>query len=303
MISVITGENSFENERRLQRIIGGFDGAVERIDGATLELRQLPDLIMGGTLFADKRLVVVRGLSENKALWVDFGDWLTRVSDDVHLVLVESKLDKRTKTYKLLQKAASVHESKEWTDRDGMAAQKWVEQEAKTLDFDLDKKCAQLLVERVGVDQWQLYRALEKLAVVDAVSSEIIEEIIEANPIENVFNVFDGALRGDAVKVKKMLETLEISEDPYRLFGLLGTQGFQLAALCLADGKSSAEVAKDIGAHPFALSKLAPHASKLGPTGARKVIAAFAEADASIKTSAEDPWLLIERLLMKIANI
>lgn len=303
MITLITGENSFENERTLKQLAAGFDGAPERFDGAALELRQLPDLLMGGTLFASKRFVIIRGLSENKTLWSDFGDWAPRVSDDVHLVLVETKPDKRTKTYKQLQKAAEVHESKAWTDRDTLMAQRWVEQEAATLGFNLDKKCMRLLVDRVGVDQWLLYRALEKLAAMQTVTPEIIEDIIEANPMENVFNVFEGALRGDALKVKKMLETLEFTEDPYRLFGLLSTQGFQLAALCVAEGRTSAEVAKDLGAHPFALSKLAPYAGKLGPSGGKKVIAAFAEADASMKTSAEDPWLLIERLLVKIANI
>lgn len=303
MITLVTGENSFENERKLKQLVAAFNGTPERFDGAALELRQLPDLLMGGTLFASERLVIVRGLSENKTLWNDFGDWTARVSDDVHLVLVESKPDKRTKTYKQLQKAAEVHESKVWTDRDTLMAQRWVEQEAASLGFNLDKKCMRLLVERVGVDQWLLYQALEKLAVIQTVTPEIIEDIIEANPMENVFNVFEGALRGDAVKVSKMLETLEFSEDPYRLFGLLSTQGFQLAALCVAEGRVSAEVAKDLGAHPFALSKLAPYASKLGPMGGKKIIAAFAEADAGMKTSAEDPWLLIERLLVKIANI
>jgi DNA polymerase III delta subunit len=303
MITLITGENSFENERKIKQLIAEFEGLPERFDGAALELRQLPDLLMGGTLFASKRLVIIRGLSENKTLWNDFGDWTTRVTDDVHLMLVETKPDKRTKTYKQLQKAAEVYESKIWTDRDSLMAQRWVEQEAASLGFNLDKKCMRLLVERVGVDQWLLYRALEKLAAMQTVTPELIEDIIEANPMENVFNVFEGALRGDSLKVKKMLATLELTEEPYRLFGLLGTQGFQLAALCVAEGRTSAEVAKDLGAHPFALSKLAPYAGKLGVAGGKKVSAAFAEADASMKTSAEDPWLLIERLLVKIANI
>jgi DNA polymerase III delta subunit len=120
MITLLTGENSFENERALQRLVAASTVSIERVDGASLEMKQLPDLLMGATLFADKRLVVIRNLSENKSLWNDFGTWLPRVSDDIHLVLVEPKPDKRTKTYKDLQKVASIQESKAWTDRDGM---------------------------------------------------------------------------------------------------------------------------------------------------------------------------------------
>lgn len=112
MITLLTGENGFEIERALKRIVTDFEGTPEKIDGSELELRQVPDLLMGVSLFADKRLLIIKNLSENKAVWADFGDWLERVSDDIHLVLVEPKPDKRTRTYKDLQKAAEVKEFK-----------------------------------------------------------------------------------------------------------------------------------------------------------------------------------------------
>lgn len=302
MISLITGENSFENERALQRLIDKTSVLVERVDGGSLEIKQLPDLLMGATLFAEKRFVVIRNLSENKTLWTDFGSWLPRVSDDIHLVLIEPKPDKRTKTYKDLQKVASVEESKVWTDRDGAKAEQWVVGEAKERGFDLDKKCARFLVTRVGIDQWLLSQALEKLATVESISIEVIESLIEANPVENVFNLLETALRGDVYRIREMISTLEVNEDPYRLFGLLSSQGFQLATLSVTD-KPSADVAKEIGAHPFVLSKLAPHARNLGLSGARKLIGALAEADSGMKTSSAEPWLLIERALIKINRI
>lgn len=301
MITVLTGDNSFEIERALSARMAAFDGAAEKLDGSTLELKQLPDLLMGGTLFASSRLVVIRGLAENKSLWTDFSDWLGRVSDDVRLVLVEAKLDKRTKTYKELKAAADVQEYVAWTERDGAKAEQWVAAEAQTQGLSLDRKSVQLLVSRVGADQWGLYHALQKLSVLEAVTPQVIEEVIELSPTENVFNLFEAALRGNGVQVQTMVATLALHEDPYRLFGLLSGQAFQLAALSVAD--SDANVAKDVGAHPFALSKLAPYAKKYGQTGGKKVIAAFAEADSGMKNSVGEPWLLIERALMKIAQL
>ncbi len=302
MITLLTGENSFEISREVERLIDDFNGTAEKVDGSELELKQLPDLLMGGTLFADKRLVIIKGLSENKSLWDAFIDWLPRVSDDVHLVLIDEKPDKRTKTYKELQKIAEVHDFKGWGERDTAAAEKWVGEEAGRLDIDFDKKSIHLLVERVGVDQWPLFHALEKLAVLDMVNPTVIEEVIEANPAENVFNLFDAALKGNAARVGQMIETLQLTEDPYRLFGLMSTQAFQLLALGIGE-KTPTEVAKDLGAHPFALSKLSPHAKRLGVAGTKKVFAAMVEADAAMKTSAADPWLLIERALIKVATI
>lgn len=302
MITLLTGENSFENERELRRLAAEFNGSAERVDGSELELRQLPDFLMGATLFADKRLVIIKNLSENKTLWSTLETWIGRVSDDVHIVLVERKPDKRTKTYKELQKVARLHESKLWSERDTLKAEQWVAGEAKVLGFDLDKKSAHVLVVRVGVDQWLLYRALEKLAVVETVSPAVIEELIAASPTENVFNLLDAALKGDVSKMKKMLKTLETTEEPYRLFGLLSGQAFWLAALSVAE-KPLAEVARELMAHPFTLSKLASYAKKLDKTDIKNVIAAFAEADNAMKTSAAEPWLLIERALLKVARL
>jgi DNA polymerase III delta subunit len=302
VITLLTGENSFEIERALQAVVGSFDGVVERIDGSALELKQLPDLLMGGTLFADKRLVVVKGLSDNKSIWPVLSEWLARLSDDIHLVLVETKPDKRTKTYKDLQKAATVQEFKPWTERDTGVAEQWVVNEAARQGVKLDKNLARFLVGRVGADQWSLYQALLKLKALPAVNEAAIATYIDVAPAENVFNLFEAALNGKASLVAQMLGTLELTEDPYRLFGLLSGQAFQLAALAVAD-KPTSDVAKDIGAHPYALGKLAKYSQKLGRTGAKKVVVAFAEADAGIKTSAGDPWLLIERALVKTAQL
>ena len=301
MIIVLTGENSFEVERTLQEIVGKFDGVPEKVDGSTLELRQLPDLLMSGTLFATKRLVIIKYLSENKTLWASFADWLSRVSDDVQLVLVEPKLDKRTKTYKDLKKVASLQDFPVWTERDGSKAEQWAAAEATRVGLSLDRRLIQLLVDRVGPDQWGIYHALQKLSVLDEVTAERLVDIIDAQPAENVFNLFEAALRGKATVVSEMITTLALTEDPYRLFGLLSGQVFQLAALATSD-KPSAEVAKDVGAHPFAASKLATHARARGVAGARYVVATFAEADSAMKSSATDPWLLVERALIKVAT-
>jgi DNA polymerase-3 subunit delta len=258
---------------------------------------------MGGTLFANKRLVIIKNLSENKTVWPGFAEWLPRVSDDIHLVLVEPKLDKRTKTYKDLQKIAGVTEFAAWSERDTSKAEQWVAGEARALTMEIDNASVRLLVQRVGPDQWLLHHALQKLSVLDRITPEVITEIIDANPVENVFDLFESALRGNALKVKQMIDTLETTEDPFRLFGLLSGQAFQLAALAVAGDKPNAEIAKDLGVHPYGLGKLASYANKIGKVGAKKVIAIFAEADTSMKTSAAEPWLLVERALIKVCSL
>jgi len=301
MITLLIGENSFEIERALGDIASGFDGRVEKIDGSALQLKDLPDILMGVSLFATERVVVIRGLGQNKSIWPVFGSWLDKVSGDIHLVLVEPKPDKRTVTFKALKDAATIRELQPFSDRDEASVEKWVSVEAKKIGLDMDNKCVQALVRRVGFDQWQLFHALQKLALVDTITVEVIVDVIDLNPFESVFNLFETALRGDRAQLKSMLRVLEQSEDAFRLIALLSAQVFQLAAISSAERTDN--VAKDFGIHPFVVSKLSSVARKVGARGVKRLVDIFVNLDDDIKVSKAEPWVLVESALLKIATI
>ena len=308
MITLLTGENNFEIERAVAGIVAGFSGEPERYDGVEIELKNLPDLLMGVGLFSEKRLVVIKNLSANKSIWSSLPEVLERKSEDIHLVLVEPTVDKRTKTYKLLQKQADIKEYKPWGDRDMGTAEKWANDEAKRLGLKLGGKAPRLLVERslvaaekgVIIDQWRLVSHLEKLATLKEVGQDEVGKYIEESPVESVFSLLETALKGDSVRVRQIIERLETSEDPFRLFGLLSGQVFWLAALSVAE-RPSGEVAKELGAHPYVLGKLDVYVKRLGKDGVKRLVGEFAEADGAMKRSVTDPWLLIERALLKAA--
>lgn len=300
MITVLTGENTFELQRAVDALVAAFPGSVERFDGAELELRQLPELLMGTTLFASERLVLIKGLSENASLWATFSDWIARSSDAVHLVLIETKLDKRTKTYKALKEQADLREFTPWKEGDSRSAEAWVMAEMSARQLTLDSASVRTLVARVGIDQWQLHFALEKLAVLDTVTPDVINEVIDVTPADSVFQVFEAALRGDRATLRRLMTNLEHTEDGFRLFGLLAGQACQLAALTVTDQPAS-EVARALGVHPYALSKLQPHADRLGRSGARRVVRRLADADHRLKTGSGDVWTVLEAALTALA--
>lgn len=297
MIDVFIGENSFEIEQRLQQRIAAFDGVVEKVDGADLELKQLPDLLMGVSLFAEKRLVIIDNIGANKVLWEVLPDWLSRLSDDIHLVLVEPKPDKRTKTWKSIQKIGTVQDFKPWTERDTNAAVKWAVEYA---EGKLTQSSARLLVTRAGVNQWALAQAIDKLSVYDEITEDSIRENVDARADENVFQLFETALKGDSARVQEMIAALSQADDAYLTFGLLSGQAFQLAALAVA--RDDDDVAHDLAVHPFVISKLRPYAKRLGARRAAAIVTCFAEADEAMKTTDIDPWLATERALLKTAN-
>lgn len=300
MITVLTGENSFEVKEALDAILDSFNGQPERIDGEQLELKNVPDLLMGMTLFSQNRLVIIKDLSKNKSIWDKLPDWLDKISDDIHLVLVDEKLDKRTSAYKALKQAAKVNEYPKWTERDTANAEAWVVDRTKTAGLKLDKKIAHYLVDRVGTDQWLLAQAIDKLAFVDEINQDIIDDIIEPSAAQNVFQLFELALNGKAQAVKQMIDNLQVSQDPYQLFGLITSQSLQLLAITSAGADDNP--VKDFGMHPFVASKLKNHAKNLNRQAALDLVKTLADTDADIKVSKAEPWVLIERALLAIAH-
>lgn len=301
MITWLVGENTFEVREALKAIEADFNGVAEKADAADLTLTQLPDLLMGVSLFAPERLVVIRDITTNSHLWEKLPDWLSRVNDDIHVVFIDAKPDKRTTSYKALKAAANIQEFPAWTDRDFSKAEQWVSVRARTQNVNLDKTAARHLVDRVGVDQWRLANALESLALADAITVQTINDIIPPNPNENVFQLLDSALDGDGKKAAASVATLSLQEDPYAIFGLLTSQVLTLAAVTY--GESSDVAAKDFGIHPFVASKLSRHVRNLGKSKVAHIVELCARTDADFKRSKAEPWLLIERLLLNIAHV
>jgi DNA polymerase-3 subunit delta len=227
-------------------------------------------------------------------------DWIPKISDDINLVLVDAKPDKRTVTYKTIKSSATVREFALWSDRDTKKAENWLMSEAKSMEFDLKPEFAELIVRRVGVDQWQLHHALQKVSLMGDVSIESINDAIESTPVESVFNLLEVAVRGDYAKLKQSIMTLKQTEDVFRLFALLSSQVFQLVAVAYADKNDN--IARDFGIHPYAVTKMSDLARRLGKPRIKKMVLIMADSDADMKTSGIDPWLIVESALLKIAS-
>lgn len=302
MITVLTGDNSFEVRQALDGLAASFSGEPERVDGAQLTLADIPNLLMGVSLFAQERLVIIDQLSQSSAVWSKLPDWLARVSDTIHLVLLEPSLDKRTTTYKALKAAADIQIFSAWTVKDAVKAETWAATYAKEQGVALPRSAAAHLVGRVGLDQWQLAQAIAVLALTDAeeVTPAVIDAVIVPSAEESAFQLLDDAFNGQVARMTTALQGLMTTEEPHRLLALICSQAFSLAATVLAPPQ--ADPAKDFGVHPFVISKLRRFKSALGQQGALRLLALCAEADADMKSSKAEPWVLVERLLLKIAH-
>lgn len=96
----------------------------------------------------------------------------------------------------------------------------------------------------------------------------------KAPDIGAVFGIFDAAMR-DGARAVKMAKEIELTNDPYMFFGLMVTQ------------------------------VLKKYQAATGANRARwtRILRALSELDIQMKTSAVEPWLLVEGFLFRVGKI
>lgn len=98
MLQIFYGDDRLAAEKEIIAVLGTDR---ETIEGENLTTSDLPTILQGASLFADERKILLKDIS-GSAAWEEFPKYL----DTDHQVIVwESKLDKRTVTYKALQKS------------------------------------------------------------------------------------------------------------------------------------------------------------------------------------------------------
>lgn len=300
MITLLTGPNTYTISEAIHDASTVFDGELERYDGSELETRQLPDIFMGGTLFSPRRMIVLRDLASNKQLWGDLEQWVERVPEETDIFLVEPNPDKRTRTYKLLQKHASIREHKDLVDAELV---NWLQQRARSEGAELQPDVIRYLITYVGRDQWRLSSELEKLLLSEKpVTQQLIRDVVEPYPEATAFELLDAVFRRDAKRVEELVNLLSGREDPYQFFGLLSSQAMALLALVANSSKRPADIAGDLGLHPFVLAKLAPVARNFGRPRAERFIENLAYCDNRIKTSGVNPWQQLKLTLLEACS-
>lgn len=310
MIHLILGENTYKSEQELARIIREHEVAPERLDSAVLTANMLADIVRGGTLFSERRLVVLRQLSDNKPVFEKLAEWAGEVPDDTTIVLLENKLDKRTKVYKTITKQATVIAAEPLYERDAGAAEQWLDSLANSQKILLSRPQLRNMVQRALVpgdkpaariiDQMQLAVALKALQGADTVTDDMIATVLPPAAGDTVFDLLDMAARRQTVRVDALLTELERTDDPHRTLALVMGQWAQLVAVSLAN-TPPATIAVELGLHPFVAKKLQELARQFTPNEIKTITALAADLDAGSKLSQFAPWDGVYRFIHAIS--
>ena len=310
MIYLIIGTNAYRAQDELQRLVKSLGVRPEKIDASSLDLNKLADTVRGLNLFQERRLIIVEHLSERKDLWDKLGEWASDIAVETYLVLIEPRPDKRTKTFKILQKTAKLVEAMPLTDRQRPAAEKWLLDYVSEHSVKLTKTQASNMVARAivadeksrsaEIDQLQLTHAVAALKNTVKIDDAAIATVLPPAREFSVFDIIELAVRGKTVNLRSALDELRRSDDVYKVAPLVWSQWPQLVLLAKAEAASTSDTI-DLGIHPFVAKKLRPLARQLSPEDLTELTELAAERDYQMKTSSVNPWAVVEDFLFRVA--
>lgn len=311
MIYLIIGTNAYRAQYELQQLAKSLDVRPEKIDAASLDLNKLADTVRGLSLFQERRLIVIERLSERKDLWDKLGEWISDIAAETYLVLIEPRPDKRTKTFKTLQKIAKLIEATPLTDRQRPAAEKWLLDYASEHGVKLMKTQASNMVARAivadeksrsaEIDQLQLTHAVAALKNTVKIDDAAIATVLPPAREFSVFDIIELAVCGKTANLRSVLDELRRSDDVYKVAPLVWSQWSQLVLLAKAEAAGASDKI-DLGIHPFVAKKLRLLARQLSPKDLVELTELAADRDYQMKTSSVDPWVALEDFLFRVAS-
>ena len=306
MITILSGNNHFLIQHKFKELKFKFiekygESAVESYKAEQLDVQKLQALLLGVSLFAENRLVIIKYLSSDKDLSETFLDISKQIPDTTSVILLEGPLDKRTGFYKTLKKDFSLLEYTELSDFELL---KWISDTVHQQGGKIAPKEVKLLLQMVGNDQIRLLNEIQKLVLYNSeITHETIMLLVEKKPEDLVFQLLESSLGGKQSQALTILEELQKShEDPFAVANMLIWQTYIVAVVDSAGSTPEFEIAKQAKIKPYVVQKTKRLISQLSRQSIKLIIDNVASMDIKLKSNNGSPWSILEQTILELGG-
>ncbi len=227
-----------------------------------VELIETPSIMFGNILIEiHSTSLFTRGKTEEEKALTRLIKNIETLENNIYLVFIcifpkdtERKIDNSKKLVKTIKERGQIREFYNFKFYETNKVIDWILKTAKAKDLILSYENAALLQAFAGSDLRTLDNELEKLKTNIIPEKKIkktdIEKLSQNN--EDAFKVLDLWLKGDKLSTYKELNKLMQKEAPQKIIALFQTITKRWLRIKLeAEYSNAAEIAKNIGAHPF----------------------------------------------------
>ncbi len=279
--------------------------------GKDTDMRTVVNAAKRFPMMSDYQVVIVKEAQQIKK-WDELQFYLQNPLKSTILVFCYKygKMDARLKAYKDMQKQGVVYESAKLRD---YQVQTWVKKYVQDLKLTADEKAILLLVDSLGTDLSKVANELDKLALgMPAGEKRITPELIERNiGISKDFNVFElqnALVKSDVLKSNRIIKYFAENPKSHPIEMFL-PQLFKFFSNIMLyhyiQDKSDANVAKQLGVHPFFAKDFGVAARRFNAWKTMNIISEIRQTDArskGIKNPNTSSGELMRELIFKILH-
>jgi DNA polymerase-3 subunit delta len=311
MLYLLSGENVYESNKRLEELIAEFrdryDGQVQAYNAD--EVESYNDILKDAdslSLFSKEKLIIIKRFFQSNSQSIDAIEKYINSTKHLNLIFWEDRpADKRKRAYKTIKKKGVVEEFKELKYA---GLRRWLNSYMKER-IDFEPECTEELIYKLGSDQMQLASSVDNLATLlnskkqKTLKASDIDSLIDKTAEEDIWEFID------AISENKKDKALEITErllaersDFVMIIGMIARE-FRILSLVRAlldQGKNHSEVSRTLKLHPFVLRKAVAHSKNFTLDSLKKLFRKLVKTDLVVKTGRFDEKLALDLLIAAI---
>ena len=242
---------------------------------------------------AERRVVIIKesGAFDLKpGKMGELADLMQDIPESATVIWIESKVDKRSKFYKAVQKYGYVVEFKRLGENELLT---WIGQEVKRKGVQLDRNTASYFLSLTGNDMVRIQMELEKLTSYakerGIISREDVDSIVSVTIENSIFKLTDHlGNQQPAAAYRIYRQLLEDNEPVQRIFFMMIRQFRLLYKASLMQGADRNAVAKELGVPSFAAGNYQNQARRFGEKRLKELLNKLLDLDTATKTGELD---------------
>ena len=261
--------------------------AVEKLEATDLEFSAIMEAVQATPFLSKKKLVVLRDLSQNKAVAEEIEQIINSISESTDVIVYDPNIDRRSNTFKVLKDQTKFEDFPEIDSRN---LPKWLVSEAKNQGAELSFSDANYLVERLGPNQNLLANELDKLITYNPkIIRQNIDLLTEPTPQSRIFDLLDAAFKQNKDKALKLYDEQRAQKvEPQAILAMLAWQLRLLVIAKYMGSRSTTEVSKQTGTGEFPIRKARDLVANIDENRLKTMINDALEIDIKSKNSALD---------------
>ncbi len=309
MIIILHGQDSYRSRQKLNEIIEKFkeknpDNLNLHFFQETSTFSDLKNIIEAGTIFDDKKLIVLNNFLQNSAETPKFHDLInnSNLKNDKNNILIfwENESLKKSDLKKYDPKEILIQE---FVPLKGAQIANWIEKEVVKRGGKISRNLAGKLSSMYGNDLWRISNELDKfLASVTngQLSEEIIDKLASADLNPNIFEAIDALFSGNNKHALKIFnEHIEKGENVNYLISMInyGIRNIFIVKKLADSGTPRSLITQKSKLHPFVVQKTFSLIQKFTFNQIKKIYQRLSLVDFQIKTGFLKPEIALDLFL------